>query len=449
MAGAAVAAVAFVYTQVSDGLQKQADDLQKKMAGWAKTATDDELAAMQKEVEAKKDQVPTLFGWDILGGKAKVQQSIDEVTKEIVDREIKGMTAPELKDALDQTQQDINNYMKGLDPRDLDESKVAELRIRLAEITAAYEAAGGDVGTATKKATDEVNAFADSTWALAHDAQSAMAQTDAAFSAGLDTMASTIKSHKAELVSAWTDALDASAAAQEIGYKKQQNLADQDAIKAEMADRTKWSKMSAVDQDAEKQKLLDLQNSYIGLLVEDANYGTNAERQAKLSALLQSQALKDGLASVDPETQALWVQVATDTQTKLDELKGTVGTSAEAIAVEYISRIKGLTAKARHALEDLLGLPETDTGPVVGRPGQGFASGTPYVPTSGFYRVGERGPEEVWLPEGAAVVSHDELGRYGDLNPAPAGNTFIFPNYVGSRQELISVINHELRLAGG
>ncbi len=35
--------------------------------------------------------------------------------------------------------------------------------------------------------------------------------------------------------------------------------------------------------------------------------------------------------------------------------------------------------------------------------GRGFASGTDYVPESGRYIVGERGPEEVFLPQGAAV----------------------------------------------
>ena len=71
------------------------------------------------------------------------------------------------------------------------------------------------------------------------------------------------------------------------------------------------------------------QNQYAKMLAADANYGTEAERIAKLNGLLQSQALKDGLASTDEETRALWAKVVVETQQTLAVLTGSDGSMAK------------------------------------------------------------------------------------------------------------------------
>jgi len=46
---------------------------------------------------------------------------------------------------------------------------------------------------------------------------------------------------------------------------------------------------------------------------------------------------------------------------------------------------------------------------------QHLATGTPYVVSGGFFNVGERGPEQVYLPQGSAVVPHGGMAG-GDVH---------------------------------
>jgi phage-related protein len=56
----------------------------------------------------------------------------------------------------------------------------------------------------------------------------------------------------------------------------------------------------------------------------------------------------------------------------------------------------------------------------------GFAEGTDSVPHSGVYTVGERGPEEVWLPQGARVIPNNQLATRGTPVQGGGGNGPIY-----------------------
>jgi hypothetical protein len=172
-------------------------------------------------------------------------------------------------------------------------------------------------------------AAADTFATIPDEMASAATETKQTLKSTLGDLVDSITKSKSDFKSAWSGALDEGVRSAKIGFEEQQNLADQATITALMANKSKWSKLSAADQAAQREKLLDLQASYTKLLAEDANYGTDAEREAKLTTLLQSKALKDGLSSKDPNIRTMWEGVAETTETQLLALKLNVGELAK------------------------------------------------------------------------------------------------------------------------
>jgi hypothetical protein len=166
-------------------------------------------------------------------------------------------------------------------------------------------------------------------------------------------------------------------------------------------------------------KLRDLQYQYAQLLVEDTKYGTDAQKEAKLSALLQSRAMHDGLASSNPDIAQMWADVQGVTERELYSLQKDVEGYAKATGLSYADALQSkeiddaIAAAAAHWIGLLpqgmsydywLGHPTGTatpggTSPIAGGsasgpPGQlplpapsgtikhnpaGFASGTPFV----------------------------------------------------------------------
>jgi hypothetical protein len=235
-------------------------------------------------------------------------------------------------------------------------------------------------------------------------------------------MASEIKAGKAGLVSAWSDAMDATSRAQQIGYEKQANLAEQAAIDAAMATKGAGKRLTAEEVLQNEQRRLALQNSLKLLLVEDSNYGTERERVTKLFWLLQSQDMIDGLASTDEGVRLGWQKVQQTTELALIALQVQLAAGGDAAAKTFL----------RHLSQD------THLSAPIGTPGQGFAGGTDSVPYSGFFDVGEAGRERVFLPQGAAVQSNRDL---------MSGGTQII-QLVVSGKVLAQVLANQARLEG-
>jgi hypothetical protein len=234
---------------------------------------------------------------------------------------------------------------------------------------------------------------------------------------GLAEIVSQIKASGASMASAWSTAMSERVSAQTIGYRLESNAADIADNAKQIADKKTWATLTQQQKDSLLEQRAQLQADHIALLVEDTQYGTKAQRQAKLTALLQSQALKDGLSSTNPDIRAMWADVQGQTETSLGILsddveqfaKDTGLSLADAWDTKQID--DAITAAAAHWLSLLppgfsydwnlghvIGAPQTptilSTGSASGPPGQlplqppagtikhnpaGFASGTPFV----------------------------------------------------------------------
>ena len=137
----------------------------------------------------------------------------------------------------------------------------------------------------------------------------------------IDDQVTDITSARSKLAGAWTAALKESTDAQTLAYRQDADLADIADTNKALADKATYDKLSKQQQDALHEQLITQQAAYVSLVEEGTQYGTDAQKKAALAALLQSQAMKDGLSSIDPDTVKMWQQVQLDTQTALDNLK--------------------------------------------------------------------------------------------------------------------------------
>jgi hypothetical protein len=183
-----------------------------------------------------------------------------------------------------------------------------------------------------------------------------------------------------------------------------------------------------------------LQTEWTSLLDGLKHQQTPAQEKATLIGRLASKALRKGLESGDSEVKAGAQQLKDDMTKRLAELDGKPAgeqlaqTLADGMAgPEAAKDINKAVTTVMGWLAALFGktlTPASGGGGSAGgggsspiTPGQGFAMGTPSVQTSGFYRVGERGPEDIYLPRGAAVVPNERLGAgtqnfyFGEVRP--------------------------------
>ncbi len=230
-------------------------------------------------------------------------------------------------------------------------------------------------------------------------AQAASFEANLKIENGLDADVKTIQSKRSALASAWTDAFSTTTDAATIAYREQSGLADIADTQKQLADKKAYAKLTTQQKDALHEQLITQQAAYAQLLVEDTNYGTTAEKETKMAALLQSKALKDGLASADPDTVTMWEKVQADTQTQLDVLNGIMNTgganSAAAFLAAFEAGINNGTSTAfiltgvtlTTATSSTGGKPPTASAPITygggGKPGSSTSKPvTTYGPTS-------------------------------------------------------------------
>lgn len=449
---AAAGAVVLAYNVINDGLQKQTDELTGKTAEWAKGVTDAELAAMKAEVESKKGEVPTLLGWDILGGKDKVQQVADEIGHEQARRYEKAY-----KDELNKlaTGSDLIDAMIG-SPTEL-QSRLDELKAKLAalgtvslwdpekmlakqqldqQITWTQEALDGmnsGIVAGQQKAQADIAAAAELGYRGIPDgmrAAQALATTEVR--KGLDDQAAAITAGRGQLAAAWTAALSESTAAQKIAIELQENAASQAEARKVLAaaNSTNEAKRTA------QLQLIDLQNAHALLLVEDAQYGTDAEKRVKLTGLLESKAMLDGLASTNNDTRLMWQRVRATTQEELAKLPPMSYSEAWKSGAAFTQGL--IDAANQYKPKPGGGSGGPVTNPYAPPPGGIDYHDLPSMASGGVV-PGAVGQPVPILAHGGEVVT-----------PAGGPNVTInFPNYVGSKQDLVDAITQQLRLTGG
>ena len=117
--------------------------------------------------------------------------------------------------------------------------------------------------------------------------------------------------------------------------------------------------------------------------------------------------MKDGLASMDENVRAEWEAVRAETEKQLAWLALQMSIGGNAAGDAFMNALASAMSTN----------PTPGYGGEVGpkQPGYGgggvpgYAAGTLYNEMAGYYDVGERGRERVYLPQGAAVVPHDQL----------------------------------------
>jgi hypothetical protein len=274
--------------------------------------------------------------------------------------------------------------------------------------------------------------------------QAAQFEAGLALQKGIDDTISKIKSSRSDLLSAATDAADATLRPMEIAREKKNLLGE-----IESADlKRRLNSNNELTRNLAREELADLQAKDFNLLAEEATYGTTDQKLAKLNGLLHSQYYLDGLKSKDPDAVLYWQDFGAKTQTQIDVLNGIMNTGGANAAAALKAGFDAAIKDGTWAVSILSGMTITTgltTPPItkkqLPKDYAGFAAGTPFVAQSGSYWVGERGPEVVNLPQGAAVTPNSALGG--------VTNIFNFPHYVGSRSELTKAIAQELRLVGG
>jgi hypothetical protein len=150
--------------------------------------------------------------------------------------------------------------------------------------------------------------------------QSTMDSATATVGQGTDAQVALIKSSRSALSGAWSEALSAVTDEATISYRERDALDALNATKKSLADKKTYAKLSQAQKDALQEQYYTQQSAYMTLLEEDSQYGTKAQQRTKLNVLLQSQAMKDGLASLDPNVVTMWQAVQTDTETALAAL---------------------------------------------------------------------------------------------------------------------------------
>jgi hypothetical protein len=189
-------------------------------------------------------------------------------------------------------------------------------------------ALAGQQPAITAAATEAYSGIAPAATDAAAGATDALAQ-------GTDAQVGLIKTARTALSGAWTEAMNNVVAAQTIGYREQDAKAALDATQKQVNNKATYAKLTATQKDALQTQLITQKAAYLTLLEEDTQYGTDAQKATKMQALLQSQALKDGLASMDPDTVTMWQAVQSDTEQALATLNGTVSTGGTAAGTAY------------------------------------------------------------------------------------------------------------------
>jgi hypothetical protein len=299
----------------------------------------------------------------------------------------------------------------------------------------------GGVAAADKAAADQITsdaamitqATADGYVGIPTAAEAAMFLANYKIQQGLDNDVKTIQSSKAALTSAWSDAMNTQVSAATIAYRLQSNAADIADNARQIADKKSWKKLTTQQQDALLEQKVQLQANRVALLEEDADYGTKAQKAEKLNGLLQSAALKAGLASTDPDTVAMWQQVEADTQTALDQLQGNMNTGGINAAKALEDGLNGVTVKIT-------------SGKFTGKNLGSFDVGTPYVPFDQIAKIhrAERiltADDNAAVSSGAAVLaSPAALSAGGDVININIGS------YTGSVDQLAAKLAHHIRL---
>jgi len=151
------------------------------------------------------------------------------------------------------------------------------------------------------------------------------------------------------------------------------------------------------------------------------NAKTAAEAKATQQLQAQNQLVQDqaNLKTAQNEKNVQYINAAG--QWAWEANQSAVQTAQAAVTADKTSQSQTNTANATQNALDSLNAKITaqQNKATLG----GYASGTDYVPQTGSYIVGEKGQEEVVLPQGAQVIPNDQLGSTDASSSASSNNS--------------------------
>lgn len=146
-------------------------------------------------------------------------------------------------------------------------------------------------------------------------------------------------------------------------------------------------------------KIIDLLNKIPGVAIDNVDYLTDAFQDGVDKLTEKTEEYNDAIKEMKSETTSNFKGISKD----LDDLNDDVDKKVSKIT----STMKKVASATTHVTWSSTGKPNQNfSGTYLGA----YAEGTDYVPKSGRYLVGERGPEIVTIPKGASVTPNHELG---------------------------------------
>jgi hypothetical protein len=436
VAAAGVIAIAYTWMQVNADLSKQADELAEKARVFAKAATAAEIKAARDEANKQKDSLTVgMFGW-IFDAKGKINQTIDGLTRGMVDREIEGLSKPELQAKFDDMKAQLGDALK-VDPFMQQESTrnlvvgLDEMKTVMATKAAEIVKAGDDAIVAQTQADRDMidKAAKDGYVGIPTAMQAAQFEASMEYRKGLDDLLSKISNSRSEIMSATTAASDALTRPAEIAREKATLAAEMNSKDLLARIAADGGSTASMKHNLAVEEMAALEAKNFALLAEEATYGTNDQKIAKLNGLLHSQYYLDGLASKDQDTALYWADFGAKTQTQMDALNGIMNTAGTNAGKAWFTALNG-------QIKDIDISVTSRYSPKARALGGPVEAGMPYLVNENTAR------SEIFVPQTAGTIV--PAGGFGGVV-----NNFNFPHYVGARGELSKAIAQELRLVGG
>jgi hypothetical protein len=383
--GVALVAAGLAYTAVEAWAAQRSQEISTDTAKKASIATDEQIQATIDALKAAQAKVPTLLGWDVFSAKNLYQDQITTLEAEQHARKV----AADIADGKPTIDNAIKHALSGIEPT-----------VEEAAATATFLAAliPGNIakGIADKRSTLD-DGWAGLVEGLKHQITPAAEASNLIGKLVSKTMADGLQSGDPE-----------------VQAKAQQISMDAIARLAELG----------VPMDKIGKSAMDVLAA--GLHSKNPVIKAQAEKtMAVLTGAMGSKA--DGGPAAEQVTDTMLAKFKAEETLKL--LASAGGTLLQAF-------LGGFSGKGTVTLTVGAGKSSSKGGPgdeSSGTPAPnskalGFASGTDYVPYSGVFKVGEKGSEDVWLPQGAKVVPHDQIGSgpgggqtnhlyFGDVHP--------------------------------
>lgn len=222
---------------------------------------------------------------------------------------------------------------------------IDDMKANLGKMTVFASDVAGDVGpnagAALAGGAADIGEGADEAFGpLDGEAAAHAKQAEANVGKSLREIVADIKSAKSEFLGAWKDAMDESTREEEIAVELSANAAERREIEHALHSHN----MTTEERKTAQERLAELKRGDADLLIEQTQYGTLAQREARLGGLLNGQAIVQGMKDADPDVAKMWTDVRNRTAEALRTIQGDMGKAGLDNAREWAGALGGKDA---------------------------------------------------------------------------------------------------------